>query len=125
MFLYQVVNVNHNIYHYHSDGKAELDVVIQTRKGKIIPIEIVKEDFNSKSKSMGLALNKYNIDFAIRFTSDNFKVKNNIKYVLTEEEKNEYIDCWCHIGHRKGSFGEICRDGEFCGGYWSSATAIG
>lgn len=70
-----------NIYHYHSDGKAELDVVIQTRKGKIIPIEIVKEDFNSKSKSMGLALNKYNIDFAIRFTSDNFKVKNNIKYV--------------------------------------------
>ena len=39
--------------------------------------------------------------------------------------KNEYIDCWCHIGHRKGSFGEICRDGEFCGGYWSSATAIG
>ena len=70
-----------NIYHYHSDGKAELDVVIQTRKGKVIPIELVKEDFNTKSKSMGLALSKYNIDLAIRFASDNFKLKNNVKYV--------------------------------------------
>ncbi len=69
------------IYHYHSVGKAQIDVVIQTRKGKIIPIEIFGEEENSKSKSMALALNKYNLTSAIRFTEDNFKEKRNIKYV--------------------------------------------
>lgn len=77
-----VLNYNgFNIYYYHSDGKAYIDFVIQTRTGKIIPIELVKEDFNTKSKSLGLALNKYNLSFAIRFTTDNFKYKNNVKYV--------------------------------------------
>ena len=77
-----VLNYNgFNIYYYHSDGKAYIDFVIQTRTGKIIPIELVKEGFNTKSKSLGLALNKYTLSFAIRFTTDNFKYKNNVKYV--------------------------------------------
>lgn len=70
-----------NIYHYHSGGKASLDLVIQTRTGKIVPIEIIGDDFSSKSKSLGITLSKYNLDFAIRFTVDNFKEKKGIKYI--------------------------------------------
>ena len=70
-----------NIYHYHSDGKAELDIVIQTRTGKIVPIEILNSSYSTKSKSLSLALNKYNLTNAIRFTDDNFKNKKGVKYI--------------------------------------------
>lgn len=70
-----------NIYHYHSGGKASIDLVIQTRTGKIIPMEILGDDFSLKSKSLSLALSKYNLKFAIRFTGDNFKEKNGVKYI--------------------------------------------
>ena len=69
-----------NIYHYHSEGKAFIDFVIQTRTGKIIPIEIISSD-NAKSKSLYITMKKYNLSFAIRFTNDNFKMKNGVKYV--------------------------------------------
>lgn len=69
-----------NIYHYHSDGKAYIDFVVQTRTGKIIPMEIISSD-NAKSKSLLLAIKKYNLSFAIRLTSGNFDMKNSIKYV--------------------------------------------
>lgn len=77
-----------NLYYYHSDGKAYIDFVIQTRMGKMIPIELIKEDFNTKAKSLGLAINKYKIDSAVRFTTDNFKVKNNVRYI-------PYYACFC------------------------------
>ena len=70
-----------NIYHYHSGGKAEIDLVIQTRTGKIIPIEMMKSDFSAKAKSLSLTLTKYNLNFAIRFTDDNFSTKKGIKYI--------------------------------------------
>lgn len=70
-----------NIYHYHSGGKAFIDIVIQTRTGKITPIEIMHGEDNSKSKSLTLSMKKYNINFGIRFSSGDFKIKNNIKYI--------------------------------------------
>ncbi len=70
-----------NIYHYHSGGKAFIDIVIKTRTGKIIPIEIIHGEANSKSKSMTLSMKKYNLNLGIRFGGEDFKVKNNIKYV--------------------------------------------
>lgn len=70
-----------NIYHYHSGGKAFIDVVIQTRTGKIIPIEILHGEDNAKSKSMTLSMKKYNLDFGIRFGGGDFKIKNNIRYI--------------------------------------------
>lgn len=70
-----------NIYHYHSDGKAEVDIVVQTRTGKVIPIEIIGSLDNTKSKSLTLAVNKYNVELAIRFTDENFKRKKNIRYI--------------------------------------------
>lgn len=69
-----------NIYHYHSEGKAYIDFVVQTRTGKIIPMEIISSD-NAKSKSLLLAIKKYNLSFAIRLTNGNFDMKNGIKYV--------------------------------------------
>lgn len=70
-----------NIYHYHSGGKAFIDIVIQTRTGKIMPIEIMHGEDNSKSKSMTLSMKKYNLNAGIRFYNGDFKVKNNIKYI--------------------------------------------
>ena len=70
-----------NIYYYHSDGKCELDLVIQTRTGKIIPIEFISNEAISKSKSLSLTINKYNIPLSIRIGYDNFSHKKNIKYI--------------------------------------------
>lgn len=70
-----------NIYNYHSGGKAYIDIVIQTRTGKILPIELLKDGDNAKSKSMTLSLKKYNLNLGIRFGGDEFKIKNNIKYM--------------------------------------------
>lgn len=76
-----LVNNGFNIYHYHSGGKAYIDIVIQTRTGKIIPIELMHGENNTKSKSMTLSIKKYNLNLGIRFGGEEFKVKNNIKYV--------------------------------------------
>jgi len=70
-----------NIYYYHSDGKCELDLVIQTRTGKIIPIEFISNEASTKSKSLSLTVNKYNIPLAVRIGYDNFSHKKNIKYI--------------------------------------------
>ena len=74
-------NNGFNIYHYHSGGKAFIDIVIQTRTGKIIPIEILHGEDNTKSKSMTLSMKKYNLNLGIRFGNEDFKLKNNIKYI--------------------------------------------
>lgn len=74
-------NNGFKIYHYHSGGKAFIDIVIQTRTGKIIPIEILHGEDNTKSKSMTLSMKKYNLNHGIRFGDGDFKVKNNIKYI--------------------------------------------
>lgn len=75
-----IVSCGYNLYYYQSDGKAEVPFVIQTRAGKIIPIEIVNKNI-SKAKSLTLFMSKFNISEAIRFTDDNFSLKKGIKYV--------------------------------------------
>jgi len=70
-----------HLYHYHSGGKAFIDFVIQSRNGKIIPIELLKNGDNAKSKSLALAFSKYDLSFAIRFGEENFKEKKGVKYV--------------------------------------------
>jgi hypothetical protein len=73
-------NNGFNIYNYHSEGKAQLDIVIQTRAGEVIPIELVKEQ-NNKSKSLALTMKKYNIEKALRIGKHNFIKRKNIKYI--------------------------------------------
>lgn len=75
-----IVSCGYNLYYYQSEGKAEVPFVIQTRTGKVIPIEIVNKNI-SKAKSLTLFMSKFNISEAIRFTDDNFSLKKGIKYV--------------------------------------------
>lgn len=75
-----IVSCGYNLYYYQSEGKAEVPFVVQTRAGKIIPIEIVNKNL-SKAKSLSLFMSKFNVTEAIRFTEDNFSTKKGIKYV--------------------------------------------
>lgn len=75
-----LMNSGYSLYYYQSDGKAEINFIIQTRSGKILPVEIVDQTVK-KAKALSLFMTKYNIDEAIRITEDNFKCKNGIKYI--------------------------------------------
>lgn len=75
-----IVAGGYNLYYYQSEGKAEISFVVQTRMGKIIPIELVNKNI-SKSKSLSLFMNKFGITEAIRVTEDNFAMKKGVKYI--------------------------------------------
>ena len=75
-----IVSSGYNLYYYQSEGKAEVPFVIQTRAGKIIPIEIVNKNI-SKAKSLSLFMSKFNITEGIRITEDNFGMKKNVRYI--------------------------------------------
>ena len=70
----------YNLYYYQSEGKAEVPFIVQTRSGKVIPIEIVNKNI-SKAKSLTMFMSKFDIKDAIRITEDNFGIKKGIKYV--------------------------------------------
>ena len=68
------------LQYYQSNGKAEVDFIIQTRTGNIIPIELVP--FNkTKSKALAQFCGKYNVKDAIRITQDNFCLKRGVRYI--------------------------------------------
>ncbi len=66
-------------YYWESDGKAELDFIIQ-KETDIVPIE-VKSSTHIKSRSLDLFIKKYNPRYSIRISEKNFGLENNIKSV--------------------------------------------
>lgn len=66
-------------YYWESDGKAELDFIIQ-KDTDIIPIE-VKTSTHTKSRSLDLYMKAYNPKYAIRISEKNFGFENDIKSV--------------------------------------------
>lgn len=80
MIAITLMNEGYNLYYYQSDGKAEINFVVQTRVGRIIPIEVVNKNM-SKAKSLTLFMNKFDIKEAIRVTEDNFSIKKGVKYI--------------------------------------------
>lgn len=66
-------------YYWESEGKAELDFMIQ-KETNIIPIE-VKSNTNTKSRSLDLYIKTYNPEYAIRISEKNFGFENKIKSV--------------------------------------------
>lgn len=66
-------------YYWESDGKAELDFMIQ-KETEIIPIE-VKTSIHTKTRSLDMYMKKYNPRYAIRISEKNFGFENNIKSV--------------------------------------------
>lgn len=67
------------LVYWTSEGKAEVDFVIQ-KEDKIIPIE-VKSGVNVRSRSLDIFTKRYKCDYAIRLSKKNFGFENNIKSV--------------------------------------------
>ena len=70
----------YNLFYYQSEGKAFIDFVIQTRTGRIIPIELVPFS-KTKSKALSVYINKYKPSESIRITQDNFCMKKGVRYI--------------------------------------------
>ena len=69
----------HECFTWKSDGKAEIDFVIQ-REGKLIPIE-VKSSENTKAKSLRVYMERFKPEYAIKISANNFGFANNIRSV--------------------------------------------
>lgn len=67
-------------YYWESNGKAEVDFVVQDKNGNIIPIE-VKSSIHTRSKSLNVFKSLYNIPYSIRISAKNFGFENGIKCI--------------------------------------------
>lgn len=75
-----LVEAGYVLYYYQSGGKAEVNFVIQNRKGEIIPIEITTKSL-SKSKSLSVLMKRFTVNSAYRITENNFSTKKEIRYL--------------------------------------------
>lgn len=75
-----LAEASYSLYYYQSDGKAEVDFVIQNRLGKIIPIELATIS-NSKAKSLSVFMKKFTVLEAYRVTENNFLTKKDVRYL--------------------------------------------
>jgi predicted AAA+ superfamily ATPase len=69
----------YRLAYWQSEGKAEVDFVLQI-EGNVVPVE-VKKGRRNRSKSLGVFMEKYNSKYAIRISKKNFGFENNIKSV--------------------------------------------
>ncbi|MGE5613017.1 MAG: ATP-binding protein, partial [Bacillota bacterium] len=67
-------------YYWESQGKAEVDFIIQDKQGDILPVEVKSCD-NVRSKSLNQYVAKYKPRYSIRISSKNFGFENGIKSV--------------------------------------------
>ena len=75
-----LMEAGYALYYYQSEGKAEVEFVIQNRKGDIIPIELATKT-QSKAKSLSVLMKKYTVTSAYRITENNFSTKKEIRYL--------------------------------------------
>jgi len=68
-----------DLYYWQSDGKAEIDFVLQTEEG-VIPVE-VKKGYRNRSRSLTLFARQYHSPYAIRVSKKNFGFENEVKSV--------------------------------------------
>jgi predicted AAA+ superfamily ATPase len=64
-------------YYWESEGKAEVDFIIQNKQGQIIPIE-VKSSENVKAKSLSRFLKLYQPEFGFKVSAKNFGFEGNV-----------------------------------------------
>ena len=75
-----LVEAGYALYYYQSQGKAEVNFVIQNRIGQMIPIEIsIKK--GSKTKSLSVFMKNFTVFEAYRITENNFSVRNGVTYL--------------------------------------------
>lgn len=70
---------HYDLYYWTTEGKAELDFVLQ-KGDDIIAVE-VKSGTRTKSKSLALFVEKYKPAYSVRISQKNFGFENNIKSV--------------------------------------------
>lgn len=75
-FKYNGLNLNY----WKNDYESEIDFILQTKKGKIVPVE-VKASSHTKSRSLNNYINEYNPTYSIRISTKNFGFENSIKSV--------------------------------------------
>lgn len=75
-----LVEAGYALNYYQSEGKAEVNFVIQNRMGKIIPIEIAIKSM-SKAKSLSVFIKKFITQQAYRITENNFSTKKQVRYI--------------------------------------------
>ncbi len=75
----QLIINGYRTYYWESDRGAEIDFIIQ-RDSKIIPIEVKAAD-NTKAKSLKVYMNTYKPEYAIKLSTKNFGLNDNIKIV--------------------------------------------
>lgn len=75
-----LVEAGYSLYYYQSEGKAEVNFVVQNRMGQIIPIEIATKSM-SKAKSLAVFMKKFTVPQAYRITENNFSTKKDIRYI--------------------------------------------
>lgn len=69
-----------NLNYWKNEFDSELDFVLQSEKGLIIPLE-VKTSIHTKSRSLNNYIKEYKPKYGIRISSKNFGFKNSIKSV--------------------------------------------
>ena len=69
----------YDLLYWQSDGKAEVDFVLQI-DDTVIPVE-VKKGKRNRSKSLGVFVEKYKSPYSIRISKKNFGFENGIKSV--------------------------------------------
>lgn len=70
----------HTPFYWESNGKAEVDFIVQMKNGDIIPIE-VKSGEHTKAKSLTVFNQRYKSPYSIRISVKNFGFANDIKAV--------------------------------------------
>jgi len=75
-----LIEYGYSLYYYQSEGKSEINFVIQNRLGNIIPIEIVNMKL-IKAKALSMFTTKFKVSNSIRLTEENFGVKKNVRYI--------------------------------------------
>lgn len=74
-----LVTKGYDLLYWQSDGKAEVDFVLQIEDA-VIPVE-VKKGIRNRSKSLGIFIEKYKSPYSIRLSKKNFGFSNGIKSV--------------------------------------------
>ncbi len=72
-------NKGYDLFYWQSEGKAEIDFVLQIQDS-VIPVE-VKKGHRNRSRSLGVFAKKYKSPYAIRISKKNFGFENDIKSV--------------------------------------------
>ena len=75
-----LISSGYEPFYWESEGKAEVDFVIQDKAGNVIPVE-VKSSENVKAKSLRVFCERYKPEIIYRISAKNFGFENRIKSV--------------------------------------------